>query len=101
MVPSPPKSKIASAWSAAEGSPIRQSMLASVWNGRRFFGEHPSPKMAAARMCAVESSRIHHGGTEARRKHQDMLVPPNRSVTEAISNGPFSCGVQPEEPRKG
>jgi hypothetical protein len=41
---------------------MRQSIsllsVSFVWKGLRFFGEHPSPKMAAARMCAVESNRV-------------------------------------------
>src|ERR1700738_34248 len=65
MVPSPPKIKITSASSEAAGIPMRQSMFASIWKGLRFFAEHPSPKMTAARMCADEGSRIHCGDTEA------------------------------------
>src|ERR1700730_12456653 len=54
MVPSPPKIRITSASSEAAGIPMRQSMFASIWKGLRFFAEHPSPKITAARMCADE-----------------------------------------------
>src|SRR5271165_4797302 len=37
---------------------MRQSIVLSVWKAFRFFGELPSPRMAAARMCADESNRV-------------------------------------------
>src|SRR5579862_7046922 len=58
MVPSPPNKKITSAWSPVSGSPRLHSIVLSVWKGLRSLAEHPSPRMAAARMRG-ESSRIH------------------------------------------
>ena len=37
---------------------MRHSIFESVWKGFKFCGEHPSPKMTAARMCAVERNRV-------------------------------------------
>ena len=55
--------------------PMRHAFLrdSASWNGLRLFGEHPRPKMAAARMCADERSRNHDGDTETQRHGERPL----------------------------
>jgi hypothetical protein len=69
IVPSPPNSRMASALSAA-GIPTRHSTPPSVWRGFRSFGEHPNPRMTAARIGRAESNRVEGRGTAI------LIVPP-------------------------
>ena len=57
-VPSPPKMRIASVSLDSAGRPIIQCDSELAWNGRRFWGEHPGPKMAAARTSAGDYQNL-------------------------------------------
>src|ERR1700692_4498206 len=79
MVPSPPKTRMASASAVVVGSSCCQVVWELDWNGLRSAGEVPGPKMAAARIVSHRDVPKFCRGGRIRPSKPSATRPPPRA----------------------